>query len=393
MPKVSESSCEETVVSKKPRILMIMPSTHPDKTLELLLNSQKIDFELIAIKSKSDFLCDEARRRHIKLTALKVKHSGLSIMLNYLKVRKIVRRSQPNLIESHTLIPGILSSLLRIESKIFSSKSPKIIHFRHHNLNHHLKKNRLWVIIDKIIFNVHDLIVVPSRQTQSVLIAEGCKEEKIRVIPHKINLDRISGNTEESRIRGEFSTIRIIAVGRIDWQKDYELLLDSISHLLKTYSNFEVKIFGDGSQKQTQNLAETIKIRSLNSFVELCGWSPDIEYEMSKSDIFLHTSRDESYGLVLAEALLLGVPIVSTWAGGASDLIAFHDRLPCSPNPDSLGNELSWVIENLTQAKESAVARGNHFFKHMNSYDLIDAHLSLLGVMSEELLSGFDEFQ
>ena len=357
-----------------------MPSTYRDKQLELLLDSRNIDFEIIAIKSDSDYLFEETKRRNLGLTVLSVKNSGVSIILNYHKIRKTVRSYQPELIESHGLLPGIFSTILLVESRMFSNKTFKIVHFRHHNLYHHHQNNRLWLFIDKVIFKAHDLIVVPSRQTQSVLIAEGCRENKIRIMPHKINTTQNYENFGKSKLASKLTDkkIRIIAVGRIDWQKNYELLLDSITYLRKTNSNFEVKIFGHGSQNQIRDLMDAIENRGLKPFIELCGWTPDIDHEMSISDIFLHTSRDESYGLVLAESLLLGIPIVSTWAGGANDLILHHDRLPCSASPESLGSELIWVIENLVEAKKSAAVRREIFLEQMNAYDIIEAHISLL---------------
>jgi glycosyltransferase involved in cell wall biosynthesis len=362
------------------RVLLIMPSTDRDKQLELLLDSSIINFEIIAIKSDSDFIIGVAKERNLRLTILNLEKSVLSIARNYIKVRKIVTRFRPKMVESHGLLPGLLSTLLYFESKLLRTITAKFVHFRHHNLNHHLRRNRPWLIMDKVIFKAHDLIVVPSRQTQSVLIAEGCKEYKIRVMPHKIDPARISKYVTKSKNGSEFATkkIRIIAVGRIDWQKDYGLLLRSITFLRRTHTNFEVKIFGHGSQDQIQTLAQEIVDRNLGGFVEICGWTADIEYEMSISDIFLHTSRDESYGLVLAETLLLGIPIVSTWAGGASDLLIHHNRPPCLPNPESLGSEIIWVMENLAQAKASSILKRDVFLSKMNSYQLDQAHLNLV---------------
>jgi glycosyltransferase involved in cell wall biosynthesis len=346
-----------------------------------------INFEVIAIQSDSDFILDVVKEKAQRLSVLNLKNSSLSIILNYFRVRKIVKRFQPRMVESHGLLPGLLSTLLCFESNLFRTMSVKFVHFRHHNLNHHLQRNRAWLIIDKIIFKAHDLIVVPSRQTQSVLIAEGCRENKICVMPHKIDPEKISKYVFDLKKFRETQTkkVRIIAVGRIDWQKDYELLLRSIAYLRRTHTNFEVKIFGYGSQDQVRTLVEAIEDRNLESFVEICGWTPEIEYEMSISDIFLHTSRDESYGLVLAETLLLGIPIVSTWAGGASDLLVYHGRPPCLPSPKSLGTELIWVMENLAEAKASSIVRREVFLARMNSYDLDQAHLSLVNVDLRDL--------
>jgi glycosyltransferase involved in cell wall biosynthesis len=374
-------------MNQNPKVLLIMPSTHRDKQLELLLSSSMINFEVIAIKSDSDFILDVVKEKAQRLSVLNLKNSALSIILNYFRVRKIVKRFQPRMVESHGLLPGLLSTLLCFESNLFRTMSVKFVHFRHHNLNHHLQRNRAWLIIDKIIFKAHDLIVVPSRQTQSVLIAEGCRENKICVMPHKIDPEKISKYVVDLKKFRETQTkkVRIIAVGRIDWQKDYELLLRSIAYLRRTHTNFEVKIFGYGSQDQVRTLVEAIEDRNLESFVEICGWTPEIEYEMSISDIFLHTSRDESYGLVLAETLLLGIPIVSTWAGGASDLLVYHGRPPCLPSPKSLGTELIWVMENLAEAKASSIVRREVFLARMNSYDLDQAHLSLVNVDLRDL--------
>ena len=59
----------------------------------------------------------------------------------------------------------------------------------------------------------------------------------------------------------------------------------------------------------------------MDSYVSLPGFSTNPYSEMKESDIFVCSSRAEGFSLVIAEAMALGIPVVSTYCSGPNELL------------------------------------------------------------------------
>lgn len=104
---------------------------------------------------------------------------------------------------------------------------------------------------------------------------------------------------------------QIISIGRLEEVKDFYTLILVFSILVKKYPNLILKIIGEGSQRKI--LEDLIKKCNLEHNVILTGklTEEDINNELLKSDIFVLTSKSESFSLVLCEAMNYGIPCVA----------------------------------------------------------------------------------
>lgn len=101
---------------------------------------------------------------------------------------------------------------------------------------------------------------------------------------------------------------RVIAVGRLEWQKGYDMMIDIWATIEKRHPDWKLDIFGSGTL-ETQ-LKEQIRLLSLHN-ITINAFTPSIAEEYSKSSIFILTSRFEGFSLVLLEAMQAGLPCVS----------------------------------------------------------------------------------
>ena len=137
---------------------------------------------------------------------------------------------------------------------------------------------------------------------------EWLKNEKIKpevvVIPNMIKENK----------NGKLSTLcnnQIISVGRLEDVKDFYTLILVFSVIVKKYPNYVLKIIGEGSMRE--KLEEQIKKCNLQKNVILTGrrTENEINNELIKSDVFVLTSKSESFSLVLCEAMNFGVPCIA----------------------------------------------------------------------------------
>lgn len=101
----------------------------------------------------------------------------------------------------------------------------------------------------------------------------------------------------------------LVAVGRLDWQKGFDLLLQSLAQLRTTHPDINLTIFGEGPERPT--LEQLRSELDLDGVVSMPGTTQKHGAWLSKGDIVVVTSRYEGFCNVVAEATLSGVPIVS----------------------------------------------------------------------------------
>ena len=367
------------VLGNKPRVLIFVPSTNRDKQLELLIESCNFEFCIVAIESSSNALQDYCSNRRLKIHTLRHSRNLLQIIKNITWFTFFVSKFTPIMIESHSIIPGLYVSTVRLLGLIKHTPKISLVNFRHHNLNHHIMRRKLARRVDKFIFSNHDKTIVPSTSTFSVLLAEGCPLNKLGIIPHQLNYQRIQSTVDSClpKYSSSSNRLELIAVGRFDWQKNYSLMLSTLAKFKETNQNFLLRIFGSGSLSEREKLSQLIRENRLIDEVHICDWTSDIETEIFRSDVFLHTALDESFGLVLAESLALGTPVVSNWMGGARDLVYFSSVPSSSNDYLEISSSLSYVFTNLKHIAEQSKRRRDDFTIFLNSRNLEELHKNL----------------
>ena len=105
---------------------------------------------------------------------------------------------------------------------------------------------------------------------------------------------------------------RVISVGRYAYQKGYDLLIEAWRLIQEKYSDWSLHIYGshDGDMGNFEQLKQMLDDYGiLNVFLHQA--TNDVYSEYIKSDFYVMSSRFESFGLVLIEAMSCGLPVVS----------------------------------------------------------------------------------
>ena len=113
---------------------------------------------------------------------------------------------------------------------------------------------------------------------------------------------------------GHFSDVsahRVIAVGRLDYQKGFDRLIQAWSLVQADgrFADWQLDIFGQGEWKDM--LQQMIDSRGLEGTVHINRPTNSIGDEYAKSSLIVMTSNYEGFGMVLVEAMACGVPAVS----------------------------------------------------------------------------------
>lgn len=145
---------------------------------------------------------------------------------------------------------------------------------------------------------------------------------------------------------------RVIAAGRLTWQKGFDRLVDAWNIVQKRHPDWILDIFGEGFYKDS--LTRQIKDRKLEHSITIHPFTQNITQEYLNSSILALSSNYEGFGLVLIEAMSLGVPCVSfDCPFGPSEIIRNQEDGLLVKNGDIQGfaNALCHLIEHEAERK------------------------------------------
>ncbi len=133
-------------------------------------------------------------------------------------------------------------------------------------------------------------------------------------------LDRnLISNSPHPLTKGKNGTTQLISIGRLVHDKGFDLLIKALSLLQKEKINFNLTILGEGSLRP--DLEKLIDDKGLNNSVHLVGFKENPYDYLSAADIYISSSRYEGFSLAIAEAMITGLPVVSTNCAGPSELL------------------------------------------------------------------------
>ena len=174
-----------------------------------------------------------------------------------------------------------------------------------------------------------DVIIAPTQKIASVVHDYGLNRN-VEVLPTGIPDSRV----KYSLVRQGTMTVQILKkfpqllgkkvmlfVGRIVKEKNLAFLYDVLERVLK--KNPKTALFFVGTGPYLEELKELAKERRLSNSVAFAGYIPSTEliYFYRFAQVFVFPSKTETQGLVTAEAMLTGLPVVAIGEMGTVDVM------------------------------------------------------------------------
>ena len=181
-----------------------------------------------------------------------------------------------------------------------------------------------WIHTDPFKAGIkHDTALKTYRNFDKIVcVSDACRQKFIELLPEfKSNTSVVYNVFPVERIKEEAMRTRIVSVGRIDNATKRFDMIPRICKMLREdrITDFEWKIIGDGPDlKKIKKLADVYGVADL---VKFTGGKTNAYKYIKESDMLVITSVFEGYPMVAGEALVLGVPVITTCYAAANEQI------------------------------------------------------------------------
>lgn len=352
------------------KILFVAPHYFPliggvESYVQTLAEGLKNDHEIIVVTSGH-------RREQETIHGVKVYRLPVSMILSntpigfswYWQLRKIIKQEQPDVINAHSPVPFMADVALAAARDI-----PFVLTYHSGSM-----VKGVGGLVDGLL-KAYERFALPrlikkSRRVVAIdpdfIQARTSDTDKVKFIPPGIDTEVFVPNRAIEQL------FDVTFVGRIQhtsaW-KGVDVLLQAIAKAKQQKSDLKAQIVGEGDAVEYyRNMAAELDISDQVTFSgplkgrELVG-----AYQRSRIVVLPSKTESESFGMVLAEAMACGVPVIGSKIGGIPRVIA-HEKtgLLVSPNdPAALAKSIRALLGDETTRRkygEAGVQRVNKLF-------------------------------
>lgn len=311
----------------------------------------------LLLKNEIRYSLDE----RIKITDLSGKHASYfkNLPAWILGIRKYLKKSKPDKVVSFV---GRINALVLLST--FGMKTQIVASER--NDPKHDGRGKLMLALCNFCYGFKRCraIVYQTKYEESCFSASLAK--KSRIIPNPIEVMA----QRDIAQRG-----RIVTAGRLSPQKNHAMLLSAVSSLVENFPEIRVDIYGDGELKE--QLQDQINRSGLGKMVTLCGNVSDLHARIASAEMFVMTSEFEGLSNALLEAMMLGLPCITTDYPGADEAISHEKNGLIIPRGDTgrLAEEIRRVHtdEELRNTLTEGALAASIAYKKENVLDLWDS--------------------
>ncbi|MEU0740953.1 glycosyltransferase family 4 protein [Streptomyces sp. NPDC006134] len=143
--------------------------------------------------------------------------------------------------------------------------------------------------------------IVCLTEADRAVYAESFPEVRVERIPNALHSLEVP--------RSDLSRPLVVSAGRLDGNKGVDKLIEAFGRVVEAHPDWTLRIHGDGPELEA--LRKAIRARHLYNHVFLMGATRNLDEELAKGSVFAMSSKSEGFGMVLLEAMNCGLPVVS----------------------------------------------------------------------------------
>lgn len=315
-------------------------------------------------------------------------HPPISSMVSsILKLRRMIRSHQYDIVETSMLSPTILA--------LWATRGERVRHVAGlHTVYNRERHNRIghqfWRFSMKMNSRVRFYAISDYVKRHWIEYSKTDTEHTCLIYNGILN-DCFDTTPERERVHDEFDIppeAKIaLFVGRMIKLKGIDTLLDALGPIL--YAENLYLLYAGGTDHPPEGIfpGETGILDRMKEQVMREGWSDrvrflgrrnDVPRLMAASDVLVHPARIEGFGLILAEAMAAGLPVVASNVDGIPEVLAGTDSIMVPPDaPVTLREAVLKTLHRPIDEMSKAIKKGRHRAQAFHIGQRIDAMIKL----------------
>lgn len=336
------------------------------------------DFDILLVAGEpmtdeqpADFLLEQYKGFRVeRISTLRRTILPVQDIKSYYHIKKIIREFKPAVIHTHGAKPGVVGRLAGWRMKV-----PVIIHTFHGHVFHSyfnpfVSEKIVW--LERMLAKISTAVIAINQLLVKELVEQYkiTGSEKIRLIRLGVETENFTDadGSKRKKFRQEFlledDETAVGIIGRLVPVKQHKLFLEIAEQLIhSTQKKLRFIIIGNGPEKKNlEKLLLQKKITFSNAgvgfdpaaAVVFTSWRHDMEVVYAGLDIVMLTSLNEGTPVSIMEAMSSAKPVVSTNAGGVSELIETGYTGFVGTGKEQLAGQVLLLIND--EAKRKAIA-------------------------------------
>lgn len=226
--------------------------------------------------------------------------------------------------------------------------------------------------LGNLLLRSSDKITALTEHNRQLLLELGAPRDRIVLVPNGVDVNRYNRALQcsEKISKDELGGPVLLYVGRLDWNKGLERIIEALPALTKSFGHIKLLIVGPDYHGHSKNLRALTRELGVSDSVVMTGEVLEEQklYYYSIADVFVLPAIYEGLSLSLLEAMASGLPIVVTKSGGPGDILVggVHALLM----NDCSAKEISGLVSMILSDSKLAKRIGR------NAFDLVSKEFS-----------------
>jgi glycosyltransferase involved in cell wall biosynthesis len=228
-----------------------------------------------------------------------------------LRLRRIIRAGRYDVVHAH-----LYRSQIYARPAAWLAATPVIVSTEHSIGETHLERRRMTRPVQALYLATElfaDMTIAVSSAVRDRMTGWGVRPRRLTVIPNGVDLSRVAFDPAgRARVRAELgigaADYVLLLLGRLDQNKRFDQAIEAAAPSLSP----AVKVVVAGGGAERDHLEETARRCGVADYVIFAGERHDVAAVLSAADLLVASSRQETFGLCVLEALANGSRVLYT---------------------------------------------------------------------------------
>jgi glycosyltransferase involved in cell wall biosynthesis len=331
------------------------------------------------------------RLRQLQIPVTVLTPTDLASLGGMTALRQLIRQFQPAILHTHGVRANLLGRLAN-KAEGFPAKLVTTVHSVLKLDYPKFWKRFLFERFERWTWRYVDRFILVSRAMKQDFLNNGLPEGRVTVIHNAIQLP------EQPPVRPEFSNLRdelglpqetvlVGTVARLHPVKGHTYLIQAVKQLETKYPAVHYVWIGGGDLQR--QLKEEVEQAGLTNRILFLGVRQDVPELLPQLDLFVLPSISEGLSVAILEALLAGVPVVTTAVGGSPEVVdeGRDGLLVPAKNPDALSRAIEQALSDPEARKQMGQEGQQKVYREFSLERLVRETTDLYkGLLAESLI-------